>query len=484
MICWILAVTVLLALPGRGVHAEVRFERIEFELKQPAECWMAEDIDRDGDLDLVLIHRDSRLLHHAVVIRQHPTGRFAYSERQDIPLNTTGGVYDLGDVAGGSSLELVQLTNGGVRYYTIEGARFDTTSHLLIDPESAPDLPPIAEPVHWHCIWPGSEAEKETVVLPHLSHLELWRAGTNGEYARAGTIPCPMTGQAVSQGDGLRMALPELRAQSVPSATEFFFESAGRWHGVRRATPNDTEFTTSLMFNESPSSIGQVLGISSDFRAGCLMDDLNSDGAPDVARWTNHGGINSASCEIDVYFGPFNGRLPDEPHARVSIKGVYGFPRFGDLNGDGRKDMLVCAMETGSLSTAKMFVMKKLSLHLLAYHQRADNSFSIVADHRRSADYRLNLDVADPVMGPILQFTGDLDADGFEDFVVQTGSDHLDVYRGHAENMIDKDSPERLDCPPARDIALLDVDGDGRLDLLLQHHGSDNAGAVTILLSR
>ncbi|MBD3299337.1 MAG: hypothetical protein GF341_11820 [candidate division Zixibacteria bacterium] len=475
---------VTLAVP---TYAEASFERIEIELDRPADCWLADDIDRDGDVDLVLIRQAANPgspVHEAVVIRQNPTGRFAFSERQEFSLHSPVGVYDLADVAAGASLELLQLTDSGLNYYRVDGAQFDTVAHALVTPSKTPHLPPIASPQRWDCAWPLFDSEKEAVVLPYLDHLEVWRLGEGEEYQHTGTIPCPVAGQRATDGTGYQMMLPELQAHSSPNALELFFESGDHWHGIRRSAPEQTDFSTSLSFDSESSTIGQVMGIAPDFRAGCLMQDLNADGAPDVVRWANHGGINSASCHIAVYFGPFNGSLSAQPHSEVSVEGIYGYPRFGDLNGDDRLDMLVCAMETGSLTTAKMFVMKRLSLHLLAYRQREDNTFSTVADRRQSTDYKLDLDVPDPIHGPLVTFAGDLDGDGFDDFVFQTGSDRLDIYRGHPEDMIDDDSPQHLECAPARSISSLDVDGDGRPDLLLHHSNSESGDAITTLLAR
>jgi hypothetical protein len=128
--------------------------------------------------------------------------------------------------------------------------------------------------------------------------------------------------------------------------------------------------------------------------------------------------------------------------------------------------------------------MKRLSLHLLAYRQRPDNSFSTVPDCRQKDDYKLDLDLPDPVSGPLVTFAGDLDNDGFEDFVVQTGQDHLDIFRGHGQDMIDDDSPERLGCRQAAEIESVDIDGDGRRDLLLYHRDMGSGAAITMLLAR
>ena len=471
--------------------AEVGFERLELAFDRPIDDWICKDIDGDGDADLVLLRvasGPSQPNHEATVIWQRPTGRFAYQERQVFSLQSASGMYDLGDVAGGPSLELIQVTNSGVRYFALAGENFDTVPRTLINPVSSPTIPAVAIPQAWDFVWPLVPGEKECVALPYLDRLDLWRPAdtSGGSFSHTATIACNALSRRPvdAWSTGYRMLFPELQAQSTPGALDLFFESASNWHGVRRSSRNKTDFVTSLDFGIDPASVGQVLGIRPEFHSGCVMQDLNGDGIPDVVQWRNNGGINAASCQVQIYFGPLNDQLPENPHDEILIEGVYGFPRFGDLNGDGRLDMLVCAMETGSLSTAKMFVMKKLSFQLLVYRQRPDNSFSAVADHRQKADYRLNLDIPLPVSGPIITFAGDLDNDGFEDFVMQTGQDRLDIFRGHAIDMIDEDSPERLDCRQAISIKSTDIDGDGRLDLLLHHAEQGASESITVLLAR
>lgn len=475
-------------LSSSRADAEVVFERMELTIDRPIDAWIDADLDGDGDADLILFddpHTARTGLHRATVIRQEPTGRYAVAQKRDLALADSGGVYELADVAGDATKELVQMSRNGVRYYTFSGDHFLPDSQVLIHDALPPQLPAVSRPRTWDFGWPIIPNQKECILLPYTDRLEMWSPNGKGAYAMSRRLHCGTVCDLSETGDAtFTMALPELRAMSTPTLMEMFVQSGQRWRGLRRSAPDQTDFTVSLAFDAAPTETDQLLGISPDFRAGALLDDLNGDGAPDVVRWNNHGGLNQASCEIDVYFGPFNTRLPDKPHAQVNVEGVLGFPVFGDLNGDGRKDMVVCAMETGTVAAAKVFVMKRLGLHLVAYRQRTGNTFSVVADARESFDYKLDLDTPRPVFGPIALFGGDLDGDGLEDLVVQTGEDHLEIFLGDANKMFNDDSPERLTCARAVAIESKDIDGDGRRDLFLYHGNDGTTSKFTALLTR
>lgn len=475
-------------LHGTRAEAEVVFERMEVSIDRPVDAWIDADVDGDGDADLILFDDPPAAhgrVHRATLIRQQPTGRYASAQRQDLPLADSGGVYELADVAGDATMELVQMSRNGVRYFTFSGDHYLPDSQVLIGNAQPPQLPAVSRPKTWDFGWPVIPNHKECILLPYTDRLEMWSANSKGTYAMSKRLPCGTVCDLSEAGDAtFSLTLPELRAASTPTLMELFVQSGRRWHGLRRSAPDQTDFSVSLSFDAAPTETDQLLGISPDFRAGALLDDLNGDGAPDVVRWNNRGGLNQASCQVDVYFGPFNARLPDKPHAQVTVEGVLGFPVFGDLNGDGRKDMVVCAMETGTVAAAKVFVMKRLGLHLVAYRQRTDNSFSVVADARESFDYKLDLDMPRPVVGPIALFGGDLDGDGLEDLVVQTGEDHLEIFLGDAKNMFNSDSPERLTCARAVAIESKDIDGDGRKDLFLYHGNDGTTSRFTALLTR
>jgi hypothetical protein len=468
--------------------AEVAFERMELSFDHAIAGWLHGDIDRDGDSDLLVLRTRSgngSPMHTATFIRQQPTGRYDFPRRQVFDLRDSTGVYELADVAEGELLELIQVNRDGVRYFPFLGAQFDTVPKQLIRPEHPPDLPPVSEPSAWDCGWALLTDSKECIAVPYVNRLEIWTGGPSGGYSLAHTVSCATIGDL---GPGktattFTYGLPRVLNDVSPTTLELYIQSGRLWHGLRRSALSQVDFEPYLSFECETAATVPLLSLGPLFSTGRTMIDINGDGSLDVISWRNIGSTNRTSCQVDAYFGPIIGSLPITPHAQVSVEGVVGYPEFGDLNGDGRLDMVVCTAEAGPMASAKVFVMKRLKFHLLAFRQRPDNSFSVVPDARLKFDYRLDFDRSRPFEGPLIRFLGDMDGNGTEDLVVQTGGDRLEVYRGDTDDLLD-DSPQRLECSDANAMESLDLDGDGRSDMFLCHRPVNSPHRITALLTR
>jgi hypothetical protein len=461
---------------------------MEVTLAHPITGWLHGDINRDGDSDLLLLHQRNGLgapTHAATFVRQNPTGRYDFPGRQVFGLQDSGGVYEMADVAGNAVLELVQISRTGVRYFEFIGEHFDTVPKILFEPAHEPDLPVVSEPRAWDCGWPIFPNGKESITIPFVDQLEIWTANQSGRYSLAHTFASLTLDDQGSGGLGTAFtyALPSVMSGVSPTDLELFVRSGRRWHGFRRSGLDKVDFESHVSFGCVATAPAPYSGLGRQFNAGALMIDLNNDGALDAVRWNSPGSLNQTRYEAEIYFGPIRSGLPTTPHAQISVEGVAGFPEFGDFNGDGRLDMVVCAMEVAPLATAKVFVMKKVKLYLLAFRQRPDNTFSVVPDARLDFDYRLNFDDPAPVNGPLIRVIGDLDGNGTDDLIVQTGEDRIAIYPGDAEQMLE-DSPQRLACDKAIAIDTPDLDGDGRADIFLVHGSSQTSQRITALLTR
>ncbi len=163
----LIMVVAVIALSVQLGRAEVAFERVEVTVNGTVDAWLHGDVDRDGDSDLLLLRTaetPGALAHMATFIPQHPPGRYNYPARQSFPLHDSSGVYELADVAGGLSLELVQMTREEVRYFPINGDQFDPTPVPLFRPQRRPHLPARSAPTAWDFGWPILSGEKECLV--------------------------------------------------------------------------------------------------------------------------------------------------------------------------------------------------------------------------------------------------------------------------------------------------------------------------------
>lgn len=474
-------------LPARA-RAQVHVDRLEATADYPITGWLYGDIDGDGDSDFILLHQRDVIgapAHVATFIRQQPVGHLDLSEKQVFSLQDSGGVYTLADVAAGSNLELVQVTRSGVRYFEFNGERFDTLPKVLFQPDHEPDIPVVSEPRAWDCGWRLMPSGKESVTIPFVDQLEIWAGDDAGKYTLAHTFANLTLDDQGTSGrcTAFTYVLPRVMHSLDPTDLEIFLCAGKRWHGFRRSALDKVDFEPHLSFGCVTTPPFPYAGLGAQFEAGSRMIDLNNDGALDVIRWSSPGSMNQTRFEAEIYFGPIRTGLPITPHARISVEGVAGFPDFGDFNGDGRIDIVVCATQVAPLETAKVFYTKKVKLYLLAFQQRPDNSFSVVPDAKPDFEYRLDFDDPMPACGPLIKVVGDLDGNGTEEVVAQTGENRLAIFPGDAKDVLG-DTPHRLPCDNALVIETPDLNGDGRKDMFLIQKPSPTAQSITVFLTQ
>ena len=89
-------------------------------------------------------------------------------------------------------------------------------------------------------------------------------------------------------------------------------------------------------------------------------------------------------------------------------------------------------------------------------------------------------------MGLPLMLVGDVTADGRADLLLQHDADELRVFLGTAERGVFERRYQRLTMPladPARSW-LVDLDGDGRQDLVMHHVAPGEPCRVTTVMAR
>jgi hypothetical protein len=185
-----------------------------------------------------------------------------------------------------------------------------------------------------------------------------------------------------------------------------------------------------------------------------VVGDLNGDGKPDLLVANQCTDASCTSGSVGVMLG--NGDGSFKPAVTYSL-GEY-IPTSmaaADLNGDGRLDLAV--LNGGDTITILL--------------GNGDGTF------RQAQIYALGVDAS-------IVAVGDVNGDGKPDLALVNGGNTVSILLGHGDGTFGQAVTYSSGGTGASSVAIADVNGDGRLDLLVANiGGEDNGdGSVAVLL--
>lgn len=212
-------------------------------------------------------------------------------------------------------------------------------------------------------------------------------------------------------------------------------------------------FLTTRLQGATPGSFGDPRRVDTGLEPVAMATgDLDGDGRLDavVANWEDRNGV----CEVTVHFqaGMPSGIFQVDPVVVSLGARRPGDVALGDLNGDGRMD-LVIAVRDGQ--------------DALIVPQLAGGSFGTP--------------ISVPVGGvPRAVAAGDLNGDGRTDLAVATDQDDVVVFHQDAGGQLVEVARKAVGWRPLQ-MRIADLEGDGRPDLLVACFGEAYDGLAVIL---
>ncbi len=226
-----------------------------------------------------------------------------------------------------------------------------------------------------------------------------------------------------------------------------------------------------------------------------MAKDLNKDGKLDLVFSKAKTGDQDldAKTRILVYYGHDGpeGRMAfsAEPDQVYALEG-FTLPILLDLNNDGDIDLVLVNVEFTFWTALKAIVARSVSADAALYRMREGSRYPKQPDEQGTFSVKFSLGRFSHQ--PIAAF-GDLNGDGLPDLLLSSGRDELGIHWGRKDGFW-KSSPDevvkdKFPIVPGR-MRVLDLDGDGRDDLLITYIRDDIRQmpevnrTFTVLLSR
>jgi hypothetical protein len=355
--------------------------------------------------------------------------------------------------------------------------------------------------------WDGDGTTE--ILLPLVDGIAVWAAppsppstapadggaapAPDGRWARAGLLRLPPSATYFVRAELDEPRLRNFAARAVYEIPELItadYDGDGRLDlfaihedalTIFRGTPGPTRFSTS-------ASARHLLGVRTPEEASratahvhTSVRDLDGDRVADLVIHKITGGLGQMKTQVGVYFGRRGGGY-DPPAQVLQRDGYGGAASFGDVDGDGRPDLLSARVSVGLGEMARALIAKKMRVgwEVRRNHGRR---FSDNADVTKDIDFPVDTSQLADVEGPYPSVAGDFDGDGKADFFSAHGSDAFGVWLGGGKKLL-ADAPKAIvKIVPSRHYRIVDLDGDRRSDVVVFYRRRD-ASAATIQVLR
>ena len=222
------------------------------------------------------------------------------------------------------------------------------------------------------------------------------------------------------------------------------------------------------------------------------IEDLNGDGLPDILTESLLNlGVFDKENDFRLHLGrrtdPLIAYDENEDSLLASSGLQYGLVTT-DLDGDDRMDLYVRKVRMSFGRVIRALLAGNVPLQLHFYRMSDDDTYPEEANYVTKTNVSFSMSSGQVDVPAIA--VADFDGDGLEDLLMQTDADRLDYRRGVRNNDLFTDDAIEMSIDLPRNgelVAVEDIDGDDRADLILRYNESDGDGparTVRILLSR
>ncbi|MCZ6852985.1 MAG: VCBS repeat-containing protein [Gammaproteobacteria bacterium] len=219
------------------------------------------------------------------------------------------------------------------------------------------------------------------------------------------------------------------------------------------------------------------------------LRDLNGDGVADLVTFTLEGrSVFGKQSAYEVHFGtstPDGGTaFASEVDTALRSDGIQFDMEQHDFDGDGQIDMMITSFELGIGSIIRTLLTGSASLDL-EFYRLEDGVYPNRPNVTRKIKAEFDYSTGNTFVPSVL--IADLNDDGHADLLVQEDLEELRIFVGIPGPDLFSRRPQKVAVAMPDDEAytwLVDLNKDGRPDLLMHHRSATESHRITMLIVR
>jgi FG-GAP-like repeat len=446
----------------------------------------SDDMDGDGLKDIIAVSlrgdRAASAVRQVEVFLQKKGGTFGPRPDASWPMPSSAAVFDTGAVDNSGRRSVLYIAPDGVYAFLPDGAGYAKKPVRIIKADSVfTGSDPLDLP-HYD-FFVERAGVPAMALVPEMSGLAVYeREGGSFRHTSGPSIPVRTSFSDGRPGEAGGLTV----SHGLPAVTVQGYNSPASADIVASWDDNALVFLRGAdgRYNEDPDvrfapGLLTVLDKGPLEGAWLFPADFDGDGRMDAAVVKKTGGLARTKSLIFIYIRKGD-TFPPKPASTIITEGVVG-PRFVDLNGDGRLDVLLPSIKVGISNFVNMLTSGKVNVDVDIYMQGKDGSFPDRPTKTKSIGFKLDLTNLAKA-APVLE-TGRFSAGGYG-LAVVSGDKSVSLYLPDQYSILsDRPGVElAVDAPTGMDVE--DLNGDKIDDFVLTYKGSGTPSALNVFVSK
>lgn len=497
LLCFCLVSICFFCFEGLGEGADI-FSAQSLTIEGRILSVIPTDLDGRRSAEIVVVHKTGVYPKEKRWISIFSTGNFTQyltTVRQRWEIDPAATMFEVGDVAPSPGKEIFYLTGQGISYYPQEeDGNFSTTPHHLLSSPTITVSPAVGSLPRMHLFADWKCNGRKGLLLPQFDSLvffdrsrsEKWRKAERVTMVPRNFLYSDQADDGAFRDFSLHAAFrlprifvedfngdshPDLLLTQQESVTVYLHQSDGHF---------SPEPSTTVVFPVRPS--GKDSETSLSFLSTPV--DVNGDKFVDVIVTLTKSTGKFLERKIIIYIF-LNQQNPDDPFSSqpaqtITVDGITPGVNIEDVNGDGRRDLLLSYIRVGFWNIFKNLLSKRVDVNTSIYLLRNDDHYPSQPDSHRKTSYQIDLTHEVSFRGTWPTLEGDFSGNGHRDLLIAR-DEKITIYPKNPDGDLFSKPLIQSGVFTSPFLHIVDLNSDGRDDLLFYEKKKD--GKICILLN-